>query len=220
MITPIAAFFDFDNTLITGDSAKIGIDYLRERKMLPLSYLLRVGAANELFKRNLLSAERMAKLLLTFYKGHELKTFTDGMEEYYQERIRPILAPVPMERLEWHRSQGHLLVLLSGSIQYLLTPVARDLHIDHLLCTRLEKSPEGLLTGRSEGPPCIGVHKINYASRLAQKLGLDLGSSYAYADHQSDLPLMEKVGHPVAVEPTIFLRREAEKRGWPILRHR
>jgi phosphoserine phosphatase len=103
---------------------------------------------------------------------------------------------------------------------YLLEPVAEDLGFHHLLCTDLEIGPDGLLTGRAKGPLCLDSTKRVLAEKLAEEANIDLSSSYAYGNHQSDLPLLELVGHPYVVEPTGPLKNEAIKNEWPILTYR
>jgi len=98
--------------------------------------------------------------------------------------------------------------------------VAQDLGFEHLICTDLETRPDGILTGDTQGPICTDSHKRTYACELANSLNMDLASSYAYGDHQADIPLLELVGHPHAVEPTEQLRKVASERGWPILSFR
>jgi len=113
-----------------------------------------------------------------------------------------------------------VLVLISGSVRYMLEQVARDIGLEYLLCTDLEVGTEGLLTGKANGPLCLDATKRKLAGDLAQRTGIDLTSSYAYGNHQADLPLLESVGFPCAVEPTEPLRNVANARNWPILSYR
>ncbi len=214
-----AAFFDFDNTLLAGDSAKMGIRFLWEQGQVPLSYILRVMLLNQFFKRDLYPAERMARSLITYYRGRQLADFEAGATEYYHAHLKPLLAPALLERVEEHRRRGDKLVILSASVRYLLTPVVEDLGFDHLLCTDLEENGQGFLTGRAKGSICIGEGKRRAAERLAIEQELDLSQSTAYGDHHSDEPMLAMVGHPIAVEPTPRLRMIAEARGWSIMSH-
>ena len=93
-----------------------------------------------------------------------------------------------------------------------------DLGFDYLLCTDLEVGPDGRLTGKANGPICIDKNKKIAAENLSDRMGINLEQSYAYGNHHSDIPLLEAVGNPSAVEPTLALRKHAEKRDWPILR--
>jgi phosphoserine phosphatase len=88
------------------------------------------------------------------------------------------------------------------------------------LCTDLEQGADGLLTGKPKGPLCLDTTKRHLATELAQRTGIDLKRSYAYGNHQADLPLLESVGYPHAVEPSSILRKIAVKRNWPILAYR
>ncbi|MCZ7584702.1 MAG: HAD-IB family phosphatase [Deltaproteobacteria bacterium] len=121
-----------------------------------------------------------------------------------------------LERVEEHRRRGDVLVIISASVDYLLEQPFNALSFDHLLCTRLETGPDGLGTGRPVGRVCVGPEKRVRAMEFAAAEGIDLAASTAYADHHSDLALLEAVGHPVAVRPTAPLRRIAQERGWEI----
>jgi HAD superfamily hydrolase (TIGR01490 family) len=216
----ITAFFDFDKTLLVTESSRIGIRHLRQLGMVSIAYLLKVAVANFFYKRHLISDEALAGVLLTVYRGRRLAEFQAGAADFYANHLKPHLAPLLLERLNWHRQQGHTVVLVSGSPRYMLEPVVEDLGIDHLLCTDLEEGRDGRLTGRVSGRLCMGDHKRRLAERLAEEKGLDVASSYAYGDHHSDLPILSLVGFPHAVEPDRPLRRAALKHQWPILTYR
>jgi HAD superfamily hydrolase (TIGR01490 family) len=216
----IAAFFDFDETLLQVASGRLGIQWLWDRRMVPLGYILKIQAAYFFYHLRLLSDERMVRILLTFYKKKQLTDFEKGAENFYREYLKPHLAPRILSRVNSHKNEGHLLVLISGSVRYLLEPVIRDLEFDHLLCTDLEVGQDGLMTGKPKGLVCVEQNKKKLALKLAENIGLDLENSYAYGNHQSDLPLLEIVGHPHVVEPTHILKKVARQRSWPILTFR
>ncbi|MEW5734707.1 MAG: HAD-IB family hydrolase [Thermodesulfobacteriota bacterium] len=211
-----AAFFDFDKTLLTTNSAKLGMWYLYKRGMLPASFAAFAGMFNLFYKRHIISEERMARILILYYRGKRLSDFEEGAEYFYHHYLKPKLSPGMLSRLSWHHKRGHVCVLISGSIRYYLTAVARDLGFHHLLCTDLEVGPDGLLTGRPS-VLCVDATKASLAADLARTQNLDLGASYAYGNHQSDIPLLEMVGHPFAVAPTHPLLKTAAQRGWPVL---
>jgi HAD superfamily hydrolase (TIGR01490 family) len=218
--TAIAAFFDFDQTLLEVESGHMGIRMLWEQKQLPLGYFLKVWIANVFYQRQLLSEAGMARVLLTYYRRRAIAEFEATAEDFYRRYLEPQLAPRIMSRLETHRRDGHRLVLISGSVRYMLEPVVRDLGFDRLFCTDLEIGRNGLLTGRSEGPICVDKAKEAYARRFAEEEGVDLAASYAYGNHPADLPMLEAVGHPHVVEPTRALARIAAQRAWPVLSFR
>lgn len=215
-----AAFFDFDQTLLEVESGHMGIRMLRERGMLPRGYFLKVWLANVFYRWQWLSEAGMARVLLTYYRGRRLPEFEATAEAFYLTYLKPRLAPRILSRLDEHRRAGHLLVLISGSVRYMLEPVVRDLRFDRLFCTELEEGPDGLLTGRSRGPICVDRTKQDYARQLAAEAGIDLAASFGYGNHPADLPLLEAVGHPHVVEPTPALSRIAAQRDWPVLSFR
>ena len=162
----------------------------------------------------------MAMILIKFYRNRHLEDFQQGAASFYQDHLKPHLAPNIHARVNKHRRQGHQLILISGSVRYMLEPVAEDLGFDHLLCTDLEIGADGLLTGRAKGAICLNSNKRILAEMLARKANIDLASSYAYGNHQSDLPLLELVGNPFVVEPTEPLRKVALANKWTILTYR
>ena len=216
----IAAFFDFDETLLDVESGRLGIQWLWDRRLVPFGYILKILTANFLYKRRLLSDERMIKTMLTFYRKKRLADFQKGADDFYKSYLKPHLAPGILSQVRFHKEEGHLLVLISGSVRYLLEPVVRDLEFDHLLCTDLEVDKSGLMTGKPVDLVCVDHNKKILTLKLAQQLELDLEKSYAYGNHHSDLPLLETVGNPHAVEPNSVLEKIAHQRSWPILAYR
>ena len=216
----IGAFFDFDETLLDTESSRLGIKYLWDRRLVSRGFILKAFAAGILYRRHLITDEQTATILLRLYRNRRLDDFTDGSEDFYRDILKPRLAPNILAKVNAHRDQGHTMVLISGSIRYMLEPVAQDLGFEHLLCTDLEKGTDGLLTGRPQGSLCLNTTKRHLATELAQRTGIDLKRSYAYGNHQADLPLLESVGLPHVVEPTGPLRKIALERNWPILAYR
>ncbi len=216
----IAAFFDFDKTLVEVESPRMGMKWLWDKRMMPFGYMIRVLAANFLHSRHLLSEERMTMVALSFYKNRRLPDLQIYAEEFYHEYLKPYLAPQMLSRVDFHKSEGHVLVLISGSLRYYLELVVKDLGFHYLLCTDLEVGGDGLLTGKPDGPLCIDANKKDQAMDLADEVGLDLQRSYAYGNHQADIPLLEIIGRPHVVEPTIPLKKVAIQRSWPILSFR
>lgn len=210
-----AALFDFDETLLAINSSGIGFKVLKDGGYLSRSFMLKMIFSMMLSKAGIIDEKRMAKTFLTFYKGRELKPFIDSAQGFYEEYLHPNLSPEVTERLRWHQGQGHITVLVTGSIDYYLKPVKEALGIDHLLCTYLEVDTNGLLTGRSRGPICVGEEKVTLANQLAESQDIDLSRSYAYGNSELDIPMLHLVGHPVVVNPTPKLARHAHKHNWP-----
>jgi HAD superfamily hydrolase (TIGR01490 family) len=216
----IGAFFDFDEILLDTESSRLGFKYLWERRLVTIGFITKVMVANFFYKRHWMSDEKIAAIMLKFYRGKRLEEFQQGATAFYQEYLKPHLAPNILRRVKHHHQEGHVLVLISGSIRYLLKPVAEDLGFHHLLCTDLEVGSDGLLTGRPQGPLCLDSTKRVLARKLAGDAKIDLLSSYAYGNHQADLPLLDSVGYPYVVEPTQPLKNIAIKKHWPVLTYK
>lgn len=215
----IAAFFDFDNTFLARDSAVIGIKYLFRRGEISFWFIIGIIIRSILFKLNLYSAERISRYALRFYKNRDISDYLRQSEIYYREMLKPHISPKVKEKLEEHRRKGHLLILITASLRYMLEPVVKDFGFDLLLCTDLEIGENGRPTGKPIEPICVGDNKVIYAKKAAEELNIDLQNSYAYSDHHSDLPLLQLVGNPIVVNPNFFLKRVAIKNRWPILEH-
>ena len=212
-----AAIFDVDRTLLVRESGEAGFLYLWKRRVVSPFFLLKVAAANQLYRRGLLSVQRITEICVAYYRGRALAPFIEGAREFYEGWLRPIVCPIMRAKVEEHRRAGDLLVLLSASVDYYLKPLADDLGFDRLICSKLETDADGVCTGRTAGPLLLGEHKLAAALKLAREEGIDLAASTAYADHPTDLPLLEAVGHPVAVRPLKAFRAVALARGWPII---
>lgn len=158
--SPIAAFFDFDETLLAINSSGIGFKVLKEQGYLTWTFMLKMMVIILLKKVGVVDEQSMAKTFLSFYKGRRLQPFVDSAQAFYDEYLQPNLSPGVLQKLRWHQEQGHQTVLVTGSIDYYLQPVMVDLGIDHLLCTHLELDTDGLLSGRSKGPVCVGETKV------------------------------------------------------------
>ena len=214
----IAAFFDFDETIIDINSSKVGFKWLYENKMLSKWFILKVIITGMLYEANLISEKHMADGMVIFYKGKKLSFFSDRAEKFYNDLLKPHLIPQIVDKIRYHKDRGHILVIVSGSIRYYLEPVARDLGFDHLVCTELEEGVDGLLTGKPKSHICLGKNKQLMTIDLVNKLKINLDESYAYGNSQADIHLLKMVGNPTAVEPNLPLKKVAIKNNWPILR--
>ncbi len=214
----IAAFFDFDGTLIVGESGKYGFKFLREKGYkLSLPFLAKAMYYYFLYKMERITEEEMSDLLFGFYRGKREEEFLRHVPEFFERYIAPDLSPQLLQRIEFHRREGHLLVIASASLCYFMRYVKDKLGFDHVLCTDLEKDPHGSFTGRPVGSICIGEHKRRCVEDFARRHAVDLKESYGYGNHHTDIPFLEIVGHPIVVNPTRNLKEYAEQKGWEII---
>ena len=212
------AFFDLDKTLLAVNSASLWV-----RRELALGHITRVQAlkASLMLARYHMGFAPMQEALVEaashMLKGTGERPLRERTGHFYTERVRSQYRPGGRRVLAEHRAAGEQLVLLTSSSGYLSELVAEDLGLDAVLCNRLEVDAEGLYTGRPLGEVCFGVGKRVHAEAYAARAGVPLSACAFYTDSYSDLPVMEVVGRPVAVHPDRRLRREALRRGWPVV---
>jgi HAD superfamily hydrolase (TIGR01490 family) len=136
---------------------------------------------------------------------------------FYEREVRALVRPGAREAMARHRALGDSLWLLTSSSNYLSEAIAAELKLDGFLCNRFEVDAQGRYTGSPMGPLCFGPGKVGVARSLAQERGVQLAHCTFYSDSASDLPMLEAVGYPVAVNPDVRLKRVARRRGWPVV---
>jgi len=211
-----AAFFDLDKTLITENSARLWMmrDYRRGRVgKLDIAMGGLFLFAYHLGFVDMLRATRKA---LSTVKGLPEAQLRQETEDWFREEVIPVEAPGARAVIEGHRGDGHRLVLLTSSSPYASACAVDHWGLDSFLSMRYEVE-DGCFTGEVLQPLCYGEGKVHYAEALAAAEGIDLEDSWFYTDSLTDLPMLERVGHPMVVNPDPRLRREAGRRGWPIL---
>jgi HAD superfamily hydrolase (TIGR01490 family) len=216
-----AAFFDLDRTLIRRSSALALAGAFRARRLIGRRQLAKAALWQLLFAARGASPEtvrRAAEDGLLILRG-----FTRAeMDELVAEALEPVLKPLvyraPLELARAHRERGERAYIVSAALQEIVAPLAGELGFDGAVGTLCEVR-EGVYTGRPIRS-CHGPAKADAVRELALSEGIDLGVSTAYSDSLSDLPFLEAVGQPVAVNPDRGLRRLAAERGWPVLAFR
>ncbi len=213
----IGAFFDLDRTLIRGFSAK------------------------EFFQTRLLSGRMTAKEVVAQFAGALVYAFGNGNfaglaavgakgvagvdeqvfnevgEEVYLKYLADEIYPEARALVAAHLAKGHTVAIVSAATPYQVNPIARDLGIEHVMCTRMEVH-KGKFTGRIIEPACWGDGKAFAARHLAEQHDLDLTKSYFYTDSAEDLPLLEIVGNPRPMNPDTKLSALAFQNNWPVFR--
>ncbi len=140
---------------------------------------------------------------------------------YTAEIIQPQLRAEAIALVERHRAQGDLLAIATATNDFVTAPIARAFGIEHLVATELERDAVGRATGRLRGVPALGAGKISRVSEWLAGRGQSLDSFDTvtfYSDSTNDLPLLERVTHPVATNPGPALEQAARERGWPVLK--
>lgn len=214
-VKPIA-FFDLDGTLLAVNSGRLWMR--RERRLGRISRFQVVEAGFYLaaYRFGLVNIERAMRKALQTVKGLPEETVRRWTEEWFAEEVVPHVAPGARAAVEEHRREGHVLAILSSSSPYEAGAAARLFGMDEILSTRYEVR-DGRFTGEVVPPVCYGEGKVHYAERLAERRGVDLKTCYYYGDSITDLPILLRVGNPRVVNPDPRLRREARRRGLPVL---
>ncbi|OGT91804.1 MAG: phosphoserine phosphatase [Gammaproteobacteria bacterium RIFOXYA12_FULL_61_12] len=211
------AIFDLDNTLLNGDSDYLWGRYLVERGIVDGE---RYDRENDRFYREY----EAGKLDIFEFLAFALKPLADNSpedlgrwrEEFLHEKIAPIILPAGRNLIEKHRSAGDTLMIITATNAFVTAPIAERLGIPHLLATDPEMNG-GHYTGRVAGTPCFQNGKVERLQQWLAAHGADLKGSFFYSDSRNDIPLLEQVEHPHAVDPDEALTAHAQERGWPII---
>ncbi len=212
----IAAFFDLDNTIVPGPAIEHRYFRLLWRQGLVGPRDLVRSAAVLLRNIPPFSFDPLRRFK-AYLADKPIAAVEASTQNFFWEHVCPRISEQARLAIEEHRAQGHRLVLLTGSPEFIVEPLATYLKIDAVVAGQLEKSGE-LFTGRMIEPYPYRYGKRLAAERLAAEQDLDLGASFMYGDSPGDLPILEAVGHPRVVNPIRGMHRIARQRGWPILR--
>lgn len=214
---PTAAFFDLDRTLIDVNSGALYARYEYEQRRIGALQLLRSLAYMGLYYLSLIDIEDAYNKATAHYRGELSAALLERTRVWFDRDVARHLQPGGKAALEAHRQQGHSNVLLTSSSCYMAQIVTELWGLDDWIANSFPTDESGRLLGRVEPPFCYGPGKVVRAERWASERGVDLDQSYFYTDSLSDLPMLERVGQPRVVNPDPRLRREARRRGWPIL---
>lgn len=205
-MSQIAAIFDVDGTLMRGGSERLFFRYLWRQGQLTTA-----DAARFLWGLARRPGGRFQDK--TYLAGQEVADITALARRCYRERLAARLRAGGLRVLRAHQAQGHVLVILTGTLAVLAQPLQEDLGVQWLIATELTIR-DGRCTGEIEGFHPRGANKALLLRRLAADQDFDLEKSFAYADDSMDAPLLGVVGRPVVVNPSWPLRRLARRHGW------
>ena len=214
------ALFDLDNTLLSGDSDYEWAQFLIERGVLERSaYEARNDHFFRQYKEGRLDIHEFLDFQLAPLADRPREELDRWHAEFMRTRIGPIIRPKGRELVRGHLAERHLCAIVTSTNSFITGPIAHELGVEHLLATELEVRGRRF-TGRPSGTPSFRMGKV---TRLAEWLGdrgqtlASFGESWFYSDSHNDLPLLERVTRPVAVDPDDVLRGEALARGWQII---
>ena len=213
-----AAFFDLDKTVIATSSVMaLGGTFYRDgliskrtivRGLYAQVVYLLVGADEA-------KMERMREAMLALTKGWDQQHVKELVRETLDEVLSPIIYAEALDLIEEHRKAGRKTIIVSSSPVETVEPIGEYLGVDDVIATRALVDASGRYTGELEYYAYAGF-KADAVREMAVAEGIDLAGSYAYSDSITDLPMLELVGHPVAVNPDRELTRIAREREWEI----
>ena len=211
------ALFDLDNTLLDGDS-----DYQWGRFLVDEGVV--DGQFYEQQNRRFLEQYEAGSLDIYAFARFAYKPLAENSLEhlyrlrdrYIRERIRPMILTQAVALLERHRKLGDLLVIITSTNRFITEPIAAELGVDALIATEPEFR-DGRYTGELAGIPCFQQGKVSRLRMWLEETGNHLDGSWFYSDSHNDIPLLEKVTHPVAVDADEQLREHAQKKRWPTI---
>src|SRR5687768_882004 len=214
-----AAFYDMDGTLV---STNLVHSYMFTATHEPSIARTLVKTAAGLakipafFAIDQVSRVAFNRILFSGYKGEYQDRLVEFAEEHFDQVLKPNIFPGAYELIETGKRKGLRQVIVSGSLDFMVAPLARHLGIDDLITNKLEFK-NGVATGKLVKPIVAGAHKARFIQEYAKKHDLDLLESYGFSDSYSDYSMLAVVGRPAAVNPDRKLRRAATELRWPIL---
>jgi HAD superfamily hydrolase (TIGR01490 family) len=214
------ALFDLDNTLLAGDSDHLWGCFLVDRGLVDRRIY---EQANDRFYKEYAEGRLDIHEFLNFslqpLAETDIETLRRLHREFLESSIRPIMNVAGCDRIDLHRRRGDRPVIITATNSFVTGPIAEAFGVADLIATEPERIG-GRYTGRVTGIPCFQHGKLERLNAWLRTSELDMEGSWFYSDSHNDLPLLEAVAHPVAVDPDPRLREIAERRGWQIISFR
>lgn len=211
------AIFDLDNTLITDDSDHLWGEYLAERGIVDGDHY---RAENDRFlaeyRAGTLDIHEFLRFSLRVLADHDAGELQRLRAGFIEDKIAPIVAAGTPDLLARHRQAGDHLMIITATNSFVTDPIARMLGVDTLIATDPEWR-DGGYTGAVSGIPCFREGKVQRLQQWLQHNATDLAGSAFYSDSHNDLPLLERVERPCAVDPDEALATAARERSWPVI---
>lgn len=212
----IGAFFDLDGTLVAGYTGTTFFgEQVRNREINPVELLL---SAVDVVDGEVLGGDptKISQRFFASLRGQSEEAYIASGERLFTHKIAGTIRDESRALVRAHLDMDHTVAVASAATPYQIAPIARELGIENLICTRLVVK-DGVFTGETAGPMLWGRHKAAAVRTFAKEHGVDLSLSYAYGNGYEDVAFLSSVGSPVALNPHRGLRAAAEKLGWPIL---
>ncbi len=211
------ALFDLDNTLLAGDSDYEWGRYLVEHGVVDgEEYERRNQEFYERYKQGRLDIHAFAAFAYRPLAELPMQRLLALRAAYVRDRIRPMILPAARALVERHRRRGHRILIVTATNRFVTEPIAAAFGADDLIATEPEFR-NGRYHARIAGVPAFREGKVRRLTQWLDQHGASLNGSWFYSDSHNDLPLLEAVDHPVAVDPDERLERLARRRDWPVI---
>ncbi|HEY5266404.1 MAG TPA: HAD-IB family hydrolase [Acidimicrobiales bacterium] len=214
-----AAFFDLDKTVIAKSSLVALGPELHARGLLHRRTLIRAGIGQLWFQRFGADEKRLQKvrqMVLKITRGWDQDEVRQMVKETIGQVIEPLLYAEALELIDHHQAEGHEVFLVSSAPAEIVEPFAELLGITGAISSKALIDDNGKFTGEMTFF-AQGENKAQAIREIAEERGIDLSASYAYSDSETDVPMLEAVGHPFAVNADRTLAKYAHERQWPLL---
>jgi len=214
---PNLALFDLDNTLLAGDSEHAFGEFICQRGLVDVA---EHRARNDAFYADycagcmdIVAFQRFNQAILTQLEAADLKKL---QEDFVCEVIEPMILPKGEALLKKHREAGDKLVIITATNRFITERIAERLGVETLIATECGQK-NGRYSGELSGTPCYQQGKVTRLNQWLSESGFNLEGSHFYSDSHNDVPLLEVVSHPVAIDPDDKLRKIAEERDWRVI---
>ncbi|MET0355735.1 MAG: HAD family hydrolase [Cellvibrio sp.] len=211
------AIFDLDNTLIAGDSDYSWGQFLVARKLVDEQlYAQENDRFYQDYKAGTLNIHEYLGFSLAPLTKYSLGELAELHDEFMRDYIEPIIQPKALALLDHHRNQGDYLLIITATNSFVTHPIAKRLKVDSILASDAE-IVDNRYTGKGKGTPCFQGGKVIRLQEWLKEKNYSLDNAYFYSDSFNDLPLLEQVPNPVAVDPDDRLENISKERGWKII---
>ena len=213
--------FDVDGTLIEGHSQTLFARYIIERGVAPRSLMARIAWWYALYRLGVpLPVARIQRRMVGAFTGAPIERMNAMLDAFATDILADRLLPGALEQVRALRSDGAHVVLVSASLELIISRLAKLIDADGTVATRLVPSVDGRFSGRIDGDMIYGGKKVDAVRRYANERFRDWIFDSAYGDHESDEPLLTAAQHAVAVNPDRRFEAIARRRGWDVVRWR
>lgn len=214
------AIFDLDNTLLNGDSDYLWGQFLAQQGLVDAENYERENLRfYDEYKAGTLDIFEFLEFSLRPLSENSVEELNQLYQQFMDACIRPIITDAARAKVDEHRQTGDTLLIITATNTFITAPIAAELGIENLLATDPEMN-NGRYTGKVSGTPCFREGKVERLKSWLKQTGLNLADSYFYSDSHNDLPLLELVTKPIAVDPDETLQQHAQMKGWDIISFR